>query len=97
MKVRITKVSFERAIHQSVYIRKDHTKSLILKYFLIGKTCIAPYILPCLFLYTASELREGLDLIERVASREGHVRKLIGLDDIQNVLDIHLASPLEVP
>ena len=96
-KIGVTELCNERTVHQGVYVRKNLAQTHIGLDLLLHESCVAPYVLAGLLLYAAGKFREGLDLIERVASREGHVRKLIGLDDIQNVLDIHLASPLEVP
>ena len=97
MKLRIAERLDERSVNQCIYVLKNLAQTSVSENFLVCKPGIAPYVLAGLLLYAAGKFREGLDLIEGVSPGECNIRELVCLDDIQNILDIHLASPLEVP
>jgi len=87
----------ERPLHKGIDIRKYLRKTLVGKDFLICKARITPYILARLFLYAAGKFCKGLDLIERIAAGEGHIGKLVILDDVEKLLDGHFLSAAKVP
>ena len=89
--------SSERAVDEDVQ-PGEHLRHLGIGLdFLQGEPGPAPDGLGGLLLDAAGEFREGLHLVERVAAGETHVGHRIGLDEIQDVIDLHPLPRVEVP
>ena len=97
MKFGVAEFCHERTIDEGIYIRKDLAHTRVRLDLLVCESGIAPDVLACLLLDAACEFGKGFDLIERVTAGEGHVRELVGLDDLEKFINGHFPTALEIP
>ena len=84
-------------VHQHVQPGKQLGQVGIGLDLLQGETRPAPDGLVGFLLDAAGQFRKGIHLIEGIAAGEGHVGHLVGLDDGQQVFNVHLVPAREIP
>ena len=86
-----------RAIDQGINVWKNLTETWVSENFLIGESCVAPYVLACLLLDSARQFGKGFHLIKRVTTGECDIGKLICLNHLQQFIDGNLLATIEIP
>lgn len=85
------------SIHEDVDPWQELREFLIRANFFDCKACPAPYGLFCLFLDSFGKGGEAFDLIERIASGEGHIGHAVSLDDLHYVVNFHPFAAVHWP
>ena len=97
MKFRITKLCNERAVNQSIYVRKQLAEAFVSEYIFVCESGITPDILAGLLLDAAGQFSECLNLIEGISSRESNICEFISLDDLQDLVYRDFPASMKIP
>jgi hypothetical protein len=97
MEFRVAKFLNERTVDQCIDIREKLAQALVRNNLFICKSCIAPDVLAGLLLDAACEFSKRFNLVERIASRECDIGKLICLHNLQKFIDGNFPAAIEIP